>query len=64
MPPVVRLTDMTAHGIPLITYRRRVAVGSSTVFINNFSAARLGDAVVEAVPPNPVAQRCPAVLIG
>src|SRR5262245_44530212 len=41
-----------------------VAVGSLTVFINNMPAARQGDLVVEAGPPNAIAAGCPTVEIG
>ena len=41
-----------------------VAVGSVTVFINNLPAARQGDLVVEAAPPNSITLGEPTVLIG
>lgn len=41
-----------------------VAVGSFTVFINNLPAARQGDMIVEAGPPNAIAMGCPTVTIG
>lgn len=41
-----------------------VAMGSSTVFINKMPAARLGDTIVEAGPPNTIVGGCPTVLIG
>lgn len=41
-----------------------VMLGSSTVFINGLSAARVGDVVVEAGPPNPIALGCPTVIFG
>lgn len=41
-----------------------VAVGSATVFINNLPAARQGDQVIEAGPPNTIAVGAPTVLIG
>jgi uncharacterized Zn-binding protein involved in type VI secretion len=41
-----------------------VAVGSTTVLINNLPAARQGDQVVEAGPPNAIAIGAPTVLIG
>lgn len=41
-----------------------VAVGSLTVLIEGLPAARLGDIVVEAAPPNTIAMGCPTVLIG
>jgi uncharacterized Zn-binding protein involved in type VI secretion len=41
-----------------------VAVGSLTVLIEGFPAARMGDMVVEAGPPNAIAVGCPTVLIG
>ena len=40
-----------------------VAVGSSTVFINNMPAARQGDTIVESGPPNTIAGGDPTVLI-
>lgn len=42
----------------------KVLVGSTTVFINNLPAARMGDQVVEAGGPNPIAAGMPMVLIG
>jgi len=41
-----------------------VAMGSMTVMINGLPAARQGDQVVEAGPPNAIAQGAPTVLIG
>jgi uncharacterized Zn-binding protein involved in type VI secretion len=41
-----------------------VAMGSLTVLINNLPAARQGDMVVEAGPPNAIAMGCPLVEIG
>jgi len=41
-----------------------VAVGSTTVMIGGMFAARQGDIVVEAGPPNAIAAGAPTVLIG
>ena len=41
-----------------------VAVGSSTVLINNMPAARQGDSVVESAPPNTIVGGEPTVMIG
>jgi uncharacterized Zn-binding protein involved in type VI secretion len=41
-----------------------VAMGSATVLINNLPAARQGDIIVEAGPPNTITAGCPTVLIG
>lgn len=41
-----------------------VAMGSTTVFINGMPAARQGDQVVEAGPPNAIALGATTVLIG
>jgi uncharacterized Zn-binding protein involved in type VI secretion len=41
-----------------------VAIGSTTVLINNLPAARQGDLIVEAGPPNAIAMGCPTVIIG
>lgn len=41
-----------------------VAVGSTTVFIEGFPAARMGDQIVEAGAPNPIVVGEPTVLIG
>ena len=41
-----------------------VAMGSTTVFINGMPAARQGDQVVEAGPPNAIAMGATTVLIG
>jgi uncharacterized Zn-binding protein involved in type VI secretion len=41
-----------------------VAMGSTTVLINSLPAARQGDQVTEAAPPNAIAMGCATVLIG
>lgn len=41
-----------------------VAMGSITVLIDGLPAARMGDQVMEAGGPNPIAQGCPTVSIG
>jgi uncharacterized Zn-binding protein involved in type VI secretion len=41
-----------------------VVAGSKTVFINKRPAARMGDAIVEAGPPNTILAGCVTVLIG
>jgi len=41
-----------------------IAVGSKTVSINNLPAARMGDLIVEAGAPNPIASGAPNVIIG
>jgi len=41
-----------------------VAMGSVTVMINNLPAARQGDMIVEAGPPNSIVMGCPTVMIG
>jgi uncharacterized Zn-binding protein involved in type VI secretion len=41
-----------------------VAVGSLTVLIDGFPAARMGDTIVEAGGPNVISIGCPTVLIG
>jgi uncharacterized Zn-binding protein involved in type VI secretion len=41
-----------------------VAEGSLSVLINGLPAARMGDEIVEAGGPNPIAEGCPDVLIG
>jgi len=57
------------HTCPLVTgvvphVGGMVAVGSATVLINNLPAARQGDTLVEAGPPNAIAVGEPTVLIG
>lgn len=42
----------------------KVVMGSTTVFIEGFPAARMGDLIVEAGAPNPIAVGEPTVLIG
>lgn len=61
------LTDI--HACPLADGPKphgggTVAVGSPTVKIGGVPAARLGDQVAEAGPPNAIAAGCPTVLIG
>jgi len=41
-----------------------VQMGSTTVFINGFPAARQGDVIVESGPPNTITIGCPTVMIG
>lgn len=41
-----------------------VLMGSATVLIAGFPAARMGDQVIEVGPPNPIAFGEPTVLIG
>ena len=41
-----------------------VAVGSVTVMIGGLPAARVGDMVVEAGPPDPISSGAPTVNIG
>ncbi len=41
-----------------------VTPGSTTVFINNLPAARQGDMITEAGPPNTIVMGLPTVLIG
>ncbi|MGB9940950.1 PAAR domain-containing protein [Methanosarcina sp.] len=41
-----------------------VVPGSVTVLINNLPAARQGDIITEAGPPNTIVLGCPTVLIG
>lgn len=41
-----------------------VTKGSTTVLINNLPAARQGDIITEAGPPNTIAVGCPTVQIG
>jgi uncharacterized Zn-binding protein involved in type VI secretion len=57
------------HVCPLVTgvvphVGGTVLLGSTTVFINGFSAARQGDLIVEAGPPNTIALGLPTVIIG
>ena len=41
-----------------------VAMGSVTVLINNLPAARQGDMITEAGPPNTIVMGCTTVIIG
>jgi uncharacterized Zn-binding protein involved in type VI secretion len=57
------------HACPLVTVLVPhvggvVVVGSTTVFINGLPAARQGDIIAEAAPPNTIALGCPTVQIG
>lgn len=66
--PAWRATADT-HVCPLVTgvvphVGGVVALGSTTVLINNLPAARQGDMVVEAGPPNSIAMGEPTVIIG
>jgi uncharacterized Zn-binding protein involved in type VI secretion len=66
--PAWRATADT-HVCPLVTATVPhvggvVAIGSTTVLINNLPAARQGDQIVESAPPNAIAIGEPTVLIG
>lgn len=57
------------HACPLVTgivphVGGIVAMGSTTVFINNLPAARQGDMIVESGPPNSIMMGEPTVMIG
>lgn len=41
-----------------------ITKGSLTVLINNLPAARMGDVIAEAGPPNSISAGCPTVMIG
>jgi uncharacterized Zn-binding protein involved in type VI secretion len=67
MPSWRAAADM--HTCPLVTVLVPhvggvVAMGSVTVLINNLSAARQGDMIVESGPPNSIVMDCPTVMIG
>lgn len=67
MPAWRALSD--AHTCPLVTgvvphVGGVVSVASLTVLIEGLPAARMGDMVVEAGPPNAIAVGCPNVMIG
>jgi uncharacterized Zn-binding protein involved in type VI secretion len=62
-------TGVDTHACPLVDGLKPhvggvVAVGSTTVMIAGFPAARQGDLVVEAGAPNAIAVGAPTVLIG
>ena len=65
--PAWRAT-MDFHTCPLMTPNPHgggvIALGSTTVLINNFPAVRLGDMIMEAGGPNSIVMGCPTVLIG
>lgn len=66
--PAWRAT-IDVHTCPLVTalvphVGGVVMMGSFTVFINDLPAARQGDLIVEAGPPNAIAMGCPTVIIG
>jgi uncharacterized Zn-binding protein involved in type VI secretion len=66
--PAWRATSDT-HACPLFDGPKPhvggvVAVGSVTVMIGGLPAARQGDTVVEAGPPNAIAIGAPTVMIG
>ena len=67
MPAWRAATDF--HACPLFTglvphVGGMVAIGSTTVLINNMPAARMGDSIVEGGPPNSIAMGEATVLIG
>ncbi len=67
MPAWRALTD--THTCPLVSgtvphVGGVVAVGSTSVLIGGMPAARMGDQIVEAGPPNAIAVGCPNVIIG
>jgi uncharacterized Zn-binding protein involved in type VI secretion len=67
MPAWTAVADL--HACPLVTVLVPhvggvVALGSLTVLIEGMPAARMGDVIVEAGPPNAIAIGCPTVMIG
>lgn len=57
------------HTCPLVTgtvphVGGVVAMGSTTVLINNLPAARQGDMIMESGPPNSISMGEPTVMIG
>jgi uncharacterized Zn-binding protein involved in type VI secretion len=67
MPAWRAITDL--HNCPLVTalvphVGGVVTMGSTTVLINNFPAARQGDMIIEVGPPNSIVIGCPTVMIG
>ncbi len=67
MPPAARVTDN--HTCPMVTgvvphVGGMVAMGSMTVFIENMPAARMGDQIIEAGPPNSIVKGEMTVVIG
>ena len=74
--PTVLIVGMPAwragvdtHACPLVTgvvphVGGVVPMGSVTVLIGGAPAARLGDQIVEAGPPNSIVMGCPTVMIG
>jgi uncharacterized Zn-binding protein involved in type VI secretion len=57
------------HACPLVSgtvphVGGTIAVGSTSVLINNLPAARQGDMIVESGPPNSIVMGCPTVMIG
>ena len=57
------------HACPLVTalvphVGGTAVAGSATVWIGGFPAARQGDQIVEAGPPNPIAGGLATVIIG
>lgn len=63
-------TAVDFHSCPLTTSGGTphvggvVTMGSRTVLINNAPAARQGDVIAEAGPPNSIVGGCPSVLVG
>ena len=66
LPAWRALSDL--HACPLNTPNPHVGgtvpSGSTTVLINNLCAARQGDVIVEAGPPNMIVTGCATVIIG
>lgn len=61
--------EIDTHACPLVNGVQphvggMVEMGSLTVLIDGFPAARTGDTIVEAGGPNAIAEGCPTVLIG
>ncbi len=65
--PAWRATS-DVHSCPLSTPNPHVGgvvmMGSTTVLINNLPAARVGDIISEAGPPNTIVNGCLTVIIG
>jgi uncharacterized Zn-binding protein involved in type VI secretion len=63
--PDFNACPLVIPGVPPIPHVGNVApMGSTTVLINNMPAARMGDSIPEAGPPNSIAIGAPTVMIG
>lgn len=61
----IHICPLAVPGTPPVPHVGGPATpGSSSVLVEGFPAARVGDTIVESGPPNSITTGCPTVVIG